>query len=157
MLTEEKLKIEEVLNREGIYVGPTAGVSMLPMLKTGRDSVVIRPPSARLQPLDVALYKRGGDYVLHRVIAVLENGYLIRGDNCLSDERVAEEDILGVLTEFFRGGKHVLCTDKKYLRYAKRRVRFYPVRRLFGRAKARLKGVLKRLLQRDGGSARRGN
>jgi len=35
------VKIEEILMREGKYVGATAGVSMLPMLKSGRDLVVI--------------------------------------------------------------------------------------------------------------------
>lgn len=73
---KEKLNIEEVLLKEGKYVGPTSGVSMLPMLKTGRDSVVIRPPAGRLKRLDVALYKRGGDYVLHRVIEVKDGGYV---------------------------------------------------------------------------------
>ena len=50
------MKIEEILIREGKYVGATAGVSMLPMLKSGRDLVVILPAKSRLKPLDVALY-----------------------------------------------------------------------------------------------------
>ena len=58
--------IEELIETEGKYVGPTVGVSMLPMLKSGRDSVVIEKKQARLKPLDVALYKRGEKYVLHR-------------------------------------------------------------------------------------------
>lgn len=37
----KKLTIEELIAEEGKYVGPTVGVSMLPMLKSGRDSVVI--------------------------------------------------------------------------------------------------------------------
>ena len=143
MEKKEKLNIEEVLLKEGKYVGPTSGVSMLPMLKTGRDSVVIRPPAGRLKRLDVALYKRGGDYVLHRVIEVKDGGYVIRGDNCYGDEAVREGDVRGVLTEFFRKDKHVFCTDKKYLRYAKRRVKLYPARRFFARVKGRLKNVVK--------------
>lgn len=147
----EKLTIGEVLLREGKYVGPTAGVSMLPMLKEGRDSIVVRPAERRLNPLDVALYRRGKDYVLHRVISVQEGGYIIRGDNCYSDERVSEGQILGVLTEFFRGDKRVDCSDKRYLRYAKRRVKNYPLRRFFFRAKCRIKGVLARLVGRTKG------
>ena len=67
--------------------------------------------------------------MLHRVIEVKDGGYVIRGDNCYGDEAVREGDVLGVLTEFFRKDKHVFCTDKKYLRYAKRRVKLYPARR----------------------------
>lgn len=121
MNASERLSIEEVLLREGKYVGPTVGTSMLPMLKSGRDSIVVFPKGGRLNRLDVALYKRGENYILHRVIEVKEGGYVIRGDNCYSDEWVPEGEILGVLTEFFRGGKRVSCTDKRYLRYAKRR------------------------------------
>ena len=144
----EKLKIEDVLESEGKYVGPTVGVSMLPMLKTRRDSIVVRKKTERLKPLDVALYKRGENYVLHRVLALEEGGYLIRGDNCYADEHIKEEDVIGVLTEFFRKNKHYDCTDKRYLRYAKRRVKTYPVRAFFLRVKWKLKAIAKRILRR---------
>ncbi|MGN1053290.1 MAG: hypothetical protein ACI4SH_07890 [Candidatus Scatosoma sp.] len=128
----KKITIEALVLTEGKYVGPTVGVSMLPMLKTGRDSVVIRKKEGRLKPLDVALYKRGEKYVLHRVISAVDGGYIIRGDNCYSNEAVPESAVFGVLTEYFRGDKHIDCaTDKKYLRYAKRRVKNYPLRKAF--------------------------
>ena len=128
----KQITIEELIGSEGRYVGPTVGVSMLPMLKTGRDSVVIVKKEARLRPLDVALYKRGDKYVLHRVISVIDGGYIIRGDNCYSDEKIPESAVFGVLKEYFRKNRHIDCaTDEKYLRYAKRRVKNYPVRRIF--------------------------
>lgn len=131
MSTIEKQTIEAVLAQKGQYIGPTVGVSMLPMLKSRRDTVVIQAKTERLKPMDVALYKRGDAYVLHRVLKVTEDGYIIRGDNCYSDEIVPENTVIGVLTEFFRKDKHILVTDKKYLRYAKRRVRYYKLRRVF--------------------------
>ena len=102
MEEKEVLTIEQVLEKEGKYIGPTVGVSMLPMLKTRRDSIVVTKKDGRLKPLDVALYKRGEHYILHRVLKVTDTGYIIRGDNCYADEIVPEECILGVLTEFFR-------------------------------------------------------
>jgi hypothetical protein len=39
----EKHTIEEVLELNGKYVGPTVGVSMLPMLKNRRDTIVFSP------------------------------------------------------------------------------------------------------------------
>ena len=68
MNASERLSIEEVLLREGKYVGPTVGTSMLPMLKSGRDSIVVFPKGGRLNRLDVALYKRWLNYILHLVI-----------------------------------------------------------------------------------------
>lgn len=146
-MQKETLKIEEVLNLQGQYVGPTVGVSMLPMLKNRRDTIVVKPKTARLQPLDVALYRRGKDYVLHRVIKPVQDGYIIRGDNCYADEYIPEGDVFGVLTEFFRKDKHYFCTDQKYIRYAKRRVKNYKIRRFFIRIKWKLKGIVKRILR----------
>lgn len=143
----EKLKIEDVLSREGKYVGPTVGVSMLPMLKNRRDTIVVLPKTERLKPLDVALYHRGDAYVLHRVLKPIDGGYLIRGDNCYSDELIPEEDVFGVLSEFFRKDKHFYCTDKKYLRYAKRRVKNYPVRRFFFKLKVKIRSFGGRTLR----------
>lgn len=146
-MEREKLKIEDAVAEQGVYIGPTVGVSMLPMLKNRRDTIVVKPKTERLKRLDVALYKRGDDYVLHRVLAPVEGGYIIRGDNCYADESVPEEAVFGVLTEFFRKDKHILCTDKKYLRYAERRVKTYRFRRFFVRIKWKIKGAVKKILR----------
>ena len=148
MEEEKSLTIEEVLEKEGKYIGPTVGVSMLPMLKTRRDSIVVSKKTGRLKPWDVALYKRGESYILHRVLKVTDTGYIIRGDNCYSDEIVPEECILGVLTEFFRKDEHYFCDDEKYLRYVKRRLKTYPQRRFFVRMKGKMKRIVKKILGR---------
>ncbi len=146
-----KYKIEDALAEKGVYVGPTVGTSMQPMLRDRLDTIVVRPKTSRLQRLDVALYRRGDMYVMHRVIEPIEGGYHIRGDNCYYDERVAEEDVIGVLTEFFRADKHCFCTDKKYLKYAQKRVKNYKIRRFFYKIKElfwaiirKIKGIFKR-------------
>ena len=143
----QRYKIEEVLKEKGAYVGPTVGVSMLPMLKNRRDTIIVRPKTERLQPLDVALYKRGNDYVLHRVLSLTETGYIIRGDNCYSDENVPESAVIGVLAEFYRKNKHVLCTDEKYLKYVKKRLKTYKTRRFFVLMKAKIVGGIKKIFR----------
>lgn len=146
-MENERLKIEEVLQLKGSYIGPTVGVSMLPMLKNRRDTIVVKPKTERLKRLDVALYKRGDAYVLHRVIKPIDGGYIIRGDNCYADELIPEDAVFGVLTEFFRKDKHFLCTDKKYLRYAERRVRNYKFRKVFMLVKMKIKSLCKKILR----------
>ena len=47
----EKLKIEDALLEKGVYIGPTVGVSMLPMLKNRRDTIVVRPKTEKLKSL----------------------------------------------------------------------------------------------------------
>ena len=101
----------------------------------------------RLQRLDVALYRRGDAYVLHRVLQPIDGGYIIRGDNCYSDENVPEDAVIGVLTEFFRKNKHYFCTDKKYLKYVKKRLKTYKVRRFFVLLKGKIIGGIKKILR----------
>ncbi len=143
----EKYKIKEILCLKGIYVGPTVGISMQPMLKDRNDTIVVRPKIERLKRLDVALYKRGKQYVMHRIIEPIDGGYHIRGDNCYYDEIVAEEDVIGVLTEFYHKDKHCFCTDKKYLRYAEKRVNNYKRRLFFYNIKAKLGAGCKKFLR----------
>ena len=147
MLETEVQKIEEVLTTRGQYIGPTAGVSMLPMLKNRRDTIVVTKKTERLKPLDVALYKRGDAYILHRVLRVTEDGYIIRGDNCYFNENVPEDAVIGVLTEFFRKDKHIICADnKKYHRYVKHRLKTYKIRRFFVIIKTKLRSAAKKVL-----------
>ena len=120
---------EELLHKDGKLVYRTRGVSMLPMLHENRDLVIIRVPSSRLKKHDVALYRRGTDYVLHRVIGVEEGGYRILGDNTYNVERVAESDVIGVLTEFVRRGRTIPVTDRRYLAYVRFWRGIYPLRK----------------------------
>ena len=100
-------KIEDVIKAQGFYASTTVGVSMKPMLRNRRDTIVIKPKTERLKKYDVPLYKRGDDYVLHRVIKVLPDGYIIRGDNCIDKEYVTDDMLLGVLAEFYRNPKDI--------------------------------------------------
>ena len=146
METTKTQTIEEVLLTHGKYVGPTVGISMLPMLKNRRDTIVVLPKTERLKRLDVALYKRGDAYVLHRVLQPIDGGYLIRGDNCYTDEHISEDAVIGVLTEFFRKGKHYFCTDEKYVRYAEKRLKTYKIRKFFVKCWQRIKNAVKHVL-----------
>ena len=120
--------IEDILSSEGTLVYKTRGVSMNPMLKQDRDLVIIQAPVSRLKKYDVALYKRGENYVLHRVIEVGDDYYLIRGDNTFALEKVMDSNVIGVLTEFKRKGKLHKTSDRGYVLYAKCWDKLYPVR-----------------------------
>ena len=114
---------EEILERDGRLVYKTKGISMEPMLRQNRDLVFLQKPSSRLKKNDVALYKRGSQYVLHRVIGVGFDHYLIRGDNTFFVESVPDQNVIGVLTGFVRKSKKYSVTDRSYCCY----VRFWDV------------------------------
>ncbi len=136
---------EDILARDGKLVYKTRGVSMEPMLRQNRDLVTIRVPSSRLKRFDVALYRRGDDHVLHRVIKVRDGYYLIRGDNTFCLETVPDDAVIGVLTGFVRKGKKHEASDRGYRTYVRFWHAVYPIRalgfrlrRLAGRAARKL-------------------
>ena len=147
-MTEIRTNIKTLLENEGRFVGTTSGVSMRPMIISGRDVVVIEKKTERLKPLDVALYVRKDEtYVLHRVLRVTDSGYIIRGDNCYYDEVVKEEEVIGVLTQYFKKEKPIMMDDKKYLRYVKRRLFWYRPRRFFVLIKTKLRKIARRIIK----------
>lgn len=121
---------EEILKKDGRLVYKTRGVSMLPMLHQNRDIVVIVPPKGRLKKYDVALYKRGSSYILHRIIGIQDREYLIRGDNTYRMEHVPPELMIGVLTGFVRNGKSYTVEDTGYLIYCRIWNAMYPLRKM---------------------------
>ena len=128
-MTDHVQSVEEVLASQGYYVSTTVGNSMLPLLRNRKDSVEIRPVQGRLKRLDVPLYRQGDKLVLHRVIKVTGTGYVICGDNCDFKERgVTDEQIVGVMTAFYRGDKHHSVDEKGYRFYSRVWVALYPAR-----------------------------
>ena len=127
------LSIEQQLAEEGFYISTTSGVSMRPMLRNRRDRVIIRAfDGKRLSKWDLPLYRtEGGKYLMHRIIGFTKDGrYIIRGDNTYHKEYVGEEQILGVVTEFYRGKRHVSADSRAYRLYAAIWNILYPLRKL---------------------------
>ena len=137
--------LEDLLARDGRLVYKTKGVSMEPMLRQNRDLVVIRIPISRLRKYDVALYRRGGDYVLHRVIEAGEKEYRIRGDNTYVTETVPDSAVIGVLTAFRRKGRYHEVTEKRYRLYVRLWSAVYPLRLCCFRAVRLMKAASRKL------------
>lgn len=147
----EPRKIEDVLASEGFYMGPPVGVSMWPMLRNRHDVMLVAPAEGELRRYDVALYRRGGQYVLHRVVGHYdhgsEKGYVICGDNCVTLEYVPCGDVLGVLCGFYRDGHHINCrTSRGYHAYSKLWVALFPARKVCKGANAAIRRAGKRVL-----------
>ena len=131
--TAQNANIEHQLAEQGFYVSTTVGCSMRPMLRNRRDRVILLPVgSERLKKYDLPLYRRpDGKYVLHRIIGVREGWYIIRGDNTYIKERVPDAWILGYVSEFYRGERHIRTTSRGYRLYARIWNALYPLRYLY--------------------------
>ncbi|MBE6589636.1 MAG: hypothetical protein E7643_05600 [Ruminococcaceae bacterium] len=129
---EREHNIEEGLRANGFYVSTTVGMSMKPMLRNRRDRVVLVPVGEeRLRRWDLPMYRReDGKYVLHRIIAVKKDHYVIRGDNTFKKEYVKDAQLIGVVSEFYRGDRHVQTDARGYRVYAALWHFIFPVRLL---------------------------
>lgn len=127
-----KQQIEDVLREEGIFVSTTVGVSMYPMLRNRKDTIIVTSYEGRLKKYDVPLYKRGSNYVLHRIVEVRPDSYVICGDNCVTKEYdITDEQILGVLTGFYRGSKKINMNGLAYKTYVRIWCRLYWIRKMY--------------------------
>ncbi len=96
------------------------GVSMLPMLRPGVDTVTLSPITGRLKKYDLPLYRRdSGKYILHRVVKVGQT-YSIVGDNHIGYETgVRDDQLIAVVTSFCRGGKEISVRAPSYRLYCR--------------------------------------
>ena len=146
-MTDNGKTVEEFLQENGEYMATTAGISMYPLLQHRQYVVRIVPANGRLKKYDVALFRRGKQLVLHRVIKVYPDRYFIRGDNCEDGEIVYDRQIVGVLAEIKGKDKHILMTDKDYIRYAHRTVNLFPYKHFFKKIYRFARRTAKRILK----------
>ncbi len=122
--------IKEKIDNGGTVGLPITGTSMLPLLVQGRDSVILSP-AINVKINDIIFYRRdNGVFVLHRIIGIDDNGYVLCGDNQWNKEfGITDSHIIGVVTEIRRDGKTISVDDKKYVKYCNRWLRLFPIRR----------------------------
>lgn len=142
-LPEKKLRLEELmpLIREQLEAGKSVrfaprGVSMLPMLRQGRDKVILSPVKGRLKKYDLPLYQRdNGQYVLHRIVGVGET-YTCIGDNQYALEHgIRQDQLIAVVTAFVRDDREIPVTDLGYRIYCRLWHCFRPIKRVLGRCR----------------------
>lgn len=94
------MKYEEIMRKQleaGVLKLNLKGTSMLPAYKQG-DSVYITKPSGEIKINDIVLFHDGGEMILHRVVQVIGNYIITKGDhNSYLDRPVRNRDILGVV------------------------------------------------------------
>ena len=142
-----KTTYEDFLEKNGEMTYSNVGISMLPLLKEGRDLFTVRKKGRkRCKKYDVVLYRRPpNSYVLHRIIEVRENDYVILGDNCLNKEYgITDDDIIGVMTSYVHNGKKHSVNELIYRIYSHIWVDLAAVRVFLMRVRIKLKRLIKR-------------
>ena len=126
-MSEYKVRLEELLPliQECLGSGRSFtfsphGVSMLPMLRQGIDTVTLSPLPEKLRKYDLPLYRRpDGKFVLHRIVKAGQT-YTCIGDHQFVYEKGVEHDwMIAVVTEFTRDGKRHSVREWPYRLYCR--------------------------------------
>ena len=143
----DPISLADYLAQNGSLTYANVGVSMLPLLRQGRDLFTVeKKGEARCRIGDVILYRRKSDpYVLHRVVEVRPDDYVVLGDNCLQREYgIRDEDIMGIMSSFVRSGRKHSVHELPYRLYSKIWVRGATLRIALTRAKNAAKRHIKK-------------
>ena len=137
------LTVESLLERDGFFSRVARGNSMVPLIRHGKDQVVIAKADRPYKINDAVFFKRDNDaYVLHRIVDEKDGLFVIQGDNYDYTELVRPDQILGILIGVYRGNKYIDCRKNfLYKLYSAtwRRIRFI-FRPLF-KLRAKLKTI----------------
>ncbi len=113
--------IDEVLSGGGEFRMYPKGVSMLPLIVQGRDSVVLMRNTERpAKKYDIVFYRRkSGQFVLHRVMKIEKDGsYTMCGDNqTVLEKGIEKEQIIGYVARLYKGEKERNMNSFSYRLY----------------------------------------
>ena len=127
---------------------PFRGVSMMPMLRQGKDSVELSPLPEKLKKYDLPVYQYpSGKVVMHRVVDVKEDHYICLGDNEIRLETIYPHQMIAVVSAFKRGEKRIEVDAQSYRLYSRIWVFLYPLRRFWRKMKSLVKSFLWRLVK----------
>lgn len=134
--------MKEVIESGGEFTFGPQGISMLPLIRQGRDQVVLVKADG-VKKGDAVFYQRDdGQFVLHRIVKVKKNGYVMCGDNQFELEYgITDKHILAKMKAVIRDGATIDESNKKYRKYIKRLPfrRFKKrVRTFLGKTKAKI-------------------
>jgi signal peptidase I len=116
MAGKENIKVDlvaEALALKGTIRLRVTGASMLPTIWPGDVLTVRRLESEELQEGDVAVFRREGRLVTHRVIRKDRESVVVQGDAKLkADAPVRREDVFGSVVAVHRRGREVTVARK---------------------------------------------
>lgn len=96
--------IHEIVNSGGSVRLEVKGSSMMPFLRSEKDSVLLKKAD-NIKKYDVVLFKKHtGKIALHRIVHIDNGVYKIVGDNQYKFDRdITKEDLIAKAVEYHRG------------------------------------------------------
>lgn len=120
--------IKEMVDGGGSVRLEVKGSSMMPLLRSEKDAVLLKKPD-NIRRFDVVLFKKAdGRIALHRIVKIGELLTII-GDNQYSfDRKIPKSDLIAKAAEFHRG--KVRIGERKIRAFGAFWFALYPLRRI---------------------------
>ena len=94
------------------------GSSMFPLLRNEKDEVCLSPLTADPKMMDIVLFRFKGKHILHRIIDIKGDTYIIQGDGIyMSSEYCRRQDIVGIVTSLHKVGCKPISTSSALYRF----------------------------------------
>ena len=123
------------------------GSSMHPLFHSRRDKVILIPRVAK-KP-DVILYRRdNGAYILHRIVRVKGDMFIVTGDNQWVLEEVRPDQVLAVVDYWYKNGKKKTTKSLWYKLYVWFWVGCLPLRRPILALRRRVGKLIRKIKRR---------
>ena len=120
------------------------GDSMRPLLHGGRDYIYLRTlrDGEDYKKGDVVLYLTDGIYVVHRIVDIVPEGYIMLGDgNQVKEAPITRQDIFLKAEGFLRNGRYISAMHPVYRLYVWWWVMIWSFRPFVRRCKALLNKI----------------
>ena len=112
--------IEEYISRPKEVIFTAKGNSMRPLLRNGKDQLILRAYNREELPVGtVVLYQRADmSFSAHRIIGKNDNGFIMMGDfQTRREEGISPSSIKAVVVGFIKKGREFSADNKWYLCY----------------------------------------
>lgn len=119
-----------------------SGGSMIPFLAGNRDFVCLEKPRRELRVGDIVLFRRlNGDFILHRIRYIRDDGYYLIGDRqTVTEGPVNSEQILALVTRVRRKDRWLTPKSIRWNFYSRVWLRMIPLRSAVFRIRDALSG-----------------
>lgn len=149
----ERGSLAREIREKGNVLWHVSGFSMWPLIDPKKDIVLIKKLEGEASPMDVVMYEDGGRQdgaprnLLHRVLEVRNDVYMILGDNCEMIEMVPKENIIGIMGDLLKSGKPYDFGSLAYSNYLRLWIRPWRMRVKIIRSRRRIASVCRRIVR----------
>ena len=115
--------LNEALEKNCSFTLIPRGTSMLPLIREGKDSVILSPLPYTVNVGDIILYKRtNGQFVLHRVMKAKNGSFTMCGDNQVVFEKgITRQNMIALASGIIRDDEEITFSENEdYLAYTKK-------------------------------------